>query len=206
MPLKRKQRSESNSAGGKAGEKNELFLQIEEALREEEHLFLIKDKYLDPMTAECFRKKWRSTYDRTKKKTGGLLFGFGLSGREIRQSAPVFMRAYERLSDKIQAHNNRLASQKEEEAAALILPVEGKSLDSQQLRCITKEARNHLVLAGAGTGKTTTIVGYVKYLLKKEICKPEDILVLSFYQCFRIRDERAAEEGNRPTDRRADLS
>lgn len=180
MPMKRKQRSESNSAGRKAEEKNELFLQIEEALQEEERLFLIKDKYLDPMTAECFQKKWRSTYERTKKKTGGLLFGFGLSGREIRQSAPVFMRAYERLSDKIQAHNNRLASQKEEEAAALILPVEGKSLDSQQLRCITKEARNHLVLAGAGTGKTTTIVGYVKYLLKKEICKPEDILVLSF--------------------------
>ena len=48
------------------------------------------------------------------------------------------------------------------------------------MRCITKEVRNHLVLAGAGTGKTTTIVGYVKYLLKSGTSKPEDILVLSF--------------------------
>ena len=46
--------------------------------------------------------------------------------------------------------------------------------------CILKEAHNHLVIAGAGTGKTTTIVGKIKYLLKIGKLKPEDILVLSF--------------------------
>lgn len=77
-------------------------------------------------------------------------------------------------------HNNRGASKKASAAANLILPVEGKQLDSQQMCCIAKKVRNHLVLAGAGTGKTTTIIGYVKYLLKSGACNSEDILVLSF--------------------------
>ena len=65
-------------------------------------------------------------------------------------------------------------------ARSVIGNVEGKSLDDQQMKCIVRPDDNHLVIAGAGTGKTTTIVGKVKYLLKTDACKPEDILVLSF--------------------------
>lgn len=61
-----------------------------------------------------------------------------------------------------------------------IQPVEGHNLDEQQINCILEEAHNHLVIAGAGTGKTTTIVGYVKYLIKMKICQPNEILMLSF--------------------------
>ena len=35
-------------------------------------------------------------------------------------------------------------------------------------------------MAGAGTGKTTTIVGYIKYLLLSGKCNADDLLVLSF--------------------------
>ena len=58
--------------------------------------------------------------------------------------------------------------------------MEGRRLDEQQMCCLVKEAYNHLVIAGAGTGKTTTVVGRIKYMLMQGICKPEDILVLSF--------------------------
>ena len=37
-----------------------------------------------------------------------------------------------------------------------------------------------LVLAGAGSGKTTTIIGKIKYLILKYNVLPEEILVLSF--------------------------
>lgn len=43
--------------------------------------------------------------------------------------------------------------------------VEGRALDDQQRNCIIKDEINNLVIAGAGSGKTTTIVGKVKYLL-----------------------------------------
>ena len=139
-----------------------------------------QQNFLDPCLGRNFQDKWYSTYCSAKKKTGSILFSIGLSGRKIRSLAPQFIEVYEHLPSKLQAFNEWLANQKAADAAKLILPVEGKMLDNQQMRCITKEVHNHLVLAGAGTGKTTTIVGYVKYLLKKKICMPDDILVLSF--------------------------
>ena len=159
---------------------NALLLQMTQALQEEQTLWRSQQKFLDPCELKAFQEKWHSAYCTAKKKTGGFLFSIGLAGRRIRSLAPQFVETYEHLPSKMQAYNDRLASQKAVDAAKLILPVEGKMLDEQQMRCITKEVRNHLVLAGAGTGKTTTIIGYIKYLLKKKICNPDDILVLSF--------------------------
>lgn len=67
-----------------------------------------------------------------------------------------------------------------EEIIRLVQPVEGRMLDAQQIDSIICDRENQLILAGAGTGKTTTIIGKVKYLLKTQSCCPEDILLLSF--------------------------
>ncbi|MBR1592509.1 MAG: UvrD-helicase domain-containing protein [Ruminococcus sp.] len=55
---------------------------------------------------------------------------------------------------------------------SIVGQVEGKQLDRQQLVAISKNVHTHLVLAGAGTGKTTTIVGLVKYYIKSKSCYP----------------------------------
>ena len=84
------------------------------------------------------------------------------------------------IQHRVHQHNEAVAKKRAEAAYALIGDVEGRKLDEQQLNCIVKKAHNHLVVAGAGTGKTTTVVGKIKYLLKSNQCRPEDILVLSF--------------------------
>ena len=84
------------------------------------------------------------------------------------------------IQHRVHQHNEAVAKKRAEAAYALIGDVEGRKLDEQQLNCIVKKAHNHLVIAGAGTGKTTTVVGKIKYLLKSNQCRPEDILVLSF--------------------------
>ena len=176
-----------------------LLMQMDEALQEEKSLWYSQQQFLDPCVVKIFQEKWYAAYCTAEKKTHRLLFSIGLSGRKIRNVAPQFIEIYEQLPSKLQAHNNQLASQKAADAAKLILPVEGKMLDEQQLRCITKEVHNHLVLAGAGTGKTTTIIGYVKYLLKKKICIPDDILVLSFTNASAAEmSERLNKEIGRP--------
>lgn len=58
--------------------------------------------------------------------------------------------------------------------------VEGRKLDNAQIKAIINEEENNLVIAGAGTGKTTTIVGKIKYLVKVKKVDPSNILVLSF--------------------------
>ena len=176
-----------------------LLSQMDEALQEEKGLWHSQQNFLDPYVVKRFQEKWYSAYCSAKKRTGSILFSIGLSGHKIRNLAPQFIETYEHLPSKLQTYNDWLASQKAADAARLILPVEGKMLDDQQMRCITKEVRNHLVLAGAGTGKTTTIVGYVKYLLKKKICTPDDILVLSFTNASAAEmSERLNKEIGRP--------
>ena len=49
----------------------------------------------------------------------------------------------------------------------------------QRESCVTME-RNNLVLAGAGTGKTSVMVARTGYLLKSKQAKPEDILLITF--------------------------
>lgn len=51
--------------------------------------------------------------------------------------------------------------------------------DEDQIKAI-KEMDNTLVIAGAGSGKTTTIVGKVDYLLKNNYYKEEELLIISF--------------------------
>ena len=84
------------------------------------------------------------------------------------------------LEHTVQVHNSNTASLFRDNGRQLIGDVEGRQLDDQQMDCIVKPAHNHLVIAGAGTGKTTTIVGKLKYLLATKACGPDDILVLSY--------------------------
>lgn len=48
----------------------------------------------------------------------------------------------------------------------------------QRIACVIDED-NNLILAGGGTGKTSTVIGHVAFLIKSGLAKPEDILLLA---------------------------
>ena len=62
----------------------------------------------------------------------------------------------------------------------IIGKIEKHDLSDEQISAIAGAGHNTLVLAGAGTGKTTTIIGYIAWLLATKHAAPEEILVLSF--------------------------
>ncbi len=79
--------------------------------------------------------------------------------------------------------------------------VGGFQLDDQQMLSIVKNTHNHLILAGAGTGKSTTIIGKVKYILAQKKLRPEDILILSFTNASAAEmQEKISKEVGQPVD------
>lgn len=55
-----------------------------------------------------------------------------------------------------------------------------KKLNKQQLQAIKHKKGPLLVIAGAGTGKTTVITERVKFLIEEGLAKPDEILALTF--------------------------
>ena len=58
--------------------------------------------------------------------------------------------------------------------------VNDKKLDKYQTKAVKCNSKKYLVIAGAGSGKTLTIVGKVKYLLNECNLKEKEILCISF--------------------------
>ena len=56
----------------------------------------------------------------------------------------------------------------------------GYYLDSEQEKIVLDNSKNILVVAGAGSGKTLTILGKINYLIKYKNIKPDEILCISF--------------------------
>ena len=76
-------------------------------------------------------------------------------------------------------NQNYVASQKEK-LKEYFDDIEGKKLDDQQQTAVITDEYSNLIIAGAGSGKTLTILGKVKYLIEQKNVKPENILLLSF--------------------------
>ena len=58
--------------------------------------------------------------------------------------------------------------------------IEDNPLSIQQRKSIVTDEDSTLVVAGAGTGKTSTVVGKVSYLIKKNEIDSKEILVLAY--------------------------
>lgn len=91
-----------------------------------------------------------------------------------------FLIDFERLDTILKERNERFVQTEMERTNELLSNVEGKSLDAQQRTAVIIDEDNQLVIAGAGSGKTTTIAGKVKYLTQRQNIDPQSILLISF--------------------------
>lgn len=151
-----------------------LVKEIEPALARQRALLDFANGYL-------MKKDWDAEVDRNAELCAELM------------SIPERHRAFHPKSDSIAAfvenqtnpsvRTKRNDSFKSSELAAcsqLLSNINGNSLDGQQRDAIVTDEYNNLVIAGAGSGKTLTIVGKIKYLVEHRGIKPEEILVTSF--------------------------
>ena len=58
--------------------------------------------------------------------------------------------------------------------------INGFSLDKEQRAAILTKSKYSIIVAGAGSGKTLTMIGKVKYLTEVKKVNPKHILCISF--------------------------
>lgn len=96
------------------------------------------------------------------------------------ESVKIFNEIFNDFDNYIIRYNQNYVRSQKEKLDKYFDDVEGKKLDDQQRTAIITDEYSNLIIAGAGSGKTLTILGKVKYLIEQKNVIPQNILLLSF--------------------------
>ena len=96
------------------------------------------------------------------------------------QSVKIFNTIYNDIDNYVIDFNKEFVSNQKEVLKSYFDNIEGKKLDEQQRDAIVTDEYSNLIIAGAGSGKTLTIIAKVKYLIEKRNVNLQNILLLSF--------------------------
>ncbi|WP_329889257.1 UvrD-helicase domain-containing protein [Stenotrophomonas sepilia] len=88
--------------------------------------------------------------------------------------------AEEWLEARVSAHNAAFESHQMEAKRSFFERVESNPLTEEQARAVVCMDDELLVVAAAGSGKSSTIVAKAGYALEEGLCAPEEILLLAF--------------------------
>lgn len=87
---------------------------------------------------------------------------------------------YEQIDESVKSHNEQFENEVIDSTKDFFDHVLKYPLDMQQRKAIITEENNCLVISSAGSGKTSSIVGKVKYLTQIKHIDPHKILLISY--------------------------
>ena len=162
----------AEAAGEAAAALGRELLDVDEALRQ----MLLSDRYLRHSAMEAVHQKLVSLVGR----------GGGIVARHLPAPAFESLRRLDALvpSESIEAlreqANQRFVAKRAPAVAEAAGAAVGARLTGEQAEAIATDEDVTLVLAGAGTGKTTVIAGKIAHLVRNERVDPRRILVLAY--------------------------
>lgn len=125
-------------------------------------------------------KTWQNTYNKLALEINDKPYqGIGLSEPDERM-VRTFLDYFAKASSLREKYNEQFIATELVSYEAFFDNVEGRKLDLQQRTAVVSDEDNNIVIAGAGSGKTTTIVGKVAYVIDRYKVSPEEILLISF--------------------------
>ena len=134
-----------------------------------------KEFYLENRTIKQWLIKWASLKPIINNYDNYCISDSQINS-EIKQLYPVF----NQTEDTLAKRNEAFIQQETIRYKTLFNSVEKFPLTQSQTRSILTDEFVNLVVAGAGTGKTSTIIGKTAYILEKGLAKPNELLLLSF--------------------------
>jgi len=131
-----------------------------------------RNRYIDYNIRMLWKHEYHEVYKSSKK--------MWRVPKDLKETRQQFITLYDSFDAKCNQYNDCFIDNEKRVFKQLFDNVEGRALDDQQRTCVIKDEVNNLVIAGAGSGKTTTIIGKIKYLIERYNYKDEELLVLSY--------------------------
>lgn len=135
-----------------------------------------RDSYLSGFAVFTFKSKYETLYEAVRQAKYRHLPKY----EDEIKSFDNFLVAYDSIGTTLKERNTSFVHAELLACSATVDDVEGRALDSQQRLAVVTDEDNNLIIAGAGSGKTTTIAGKVKYLVERQNISPSEILLISF--------------------------
>lgn len=123
---------------------------------------------------------WKNTYSGLISEIKSRQFRHFALQKQGALAIKTFRKYYGCAEALRESFNERFVEEELEKYCSFFDSVEGRKLDLQQRTAIVTDEDNNLVIAGAGSGKTTTIVGKANYIIDRYKVPPEEILLISF--------------------------
>lgn len=140
----------------------------------------LKSSFANEFISASREKEFTDQYEPYYRKASSLIRKLEILRIAPTEKVEQFVRDFNSISSNVKKHNNEivsnlLTSNKDFFDHCLKYP-----LDYQQRRSIVSEEENCLVISSAGSGKTSSIIGKVKYLIDIKKVNPERILLISY--------------------------
>jgi DNA helicase-4 len=156
---------------------NKLRIHESEIIQAHEELLVLwnRDQYLEHRTINQWLKNWSYLKPIIAKS-----INLKISSLELKEKITKLFSVFNKTEDEVAQRNESFIQKEIVEFKDLFNSVEKYPLTQSQIRSIITDEYSNLVIAGAGTGKTSTIVGKTAYILKKRLAKPSELLLLSY--------------------------
>lgn len=133
------------------------------------------DRYFSKKDLHDWRKKWSHLIQPIEEARNK-----GVIDVDFKSAIESFVCFYQEGEELIEKHNAEFIKEEIIRFSELFESLESYPLTEEQRRAIVIDEECNLIVAGAGSGKTSTIIGKVIYLIEKGLASPEDILLIAF--------------------------
>lgn len=92
----------------------------------------------------------------------------------------TFIRNYLNIYSLVEHNNNIYVNNCKLKYQDILNNIKGYPLDNEQINCVVNKEEAALVIAGAGSGKSLTMIGKIRYLIETQYVEKNEILCISF--------------------------
>lgn len=141
----------------------------------------IEKRFCGQIIIRAQRRTIRAPYKNDYQRSVRLCYRAAVFSKKlIPARIQKFIDAYRNIRAIVAEHNERVEKDLLEENERFFDTCLKYPLSAQQRRCIIAEEENVLVVSSAGCGKTSSIIGKLKYLIERKGVSPDKILLISY--------------------------